>query len=327
MHPLLCQVLILCWALETSTGFLLDRNAAATSTTRTGYTTACTSLALAPQQLGSFETLELSSTTISPSDRRVVLEDLVSADANNRVQFEESWDWQKHLLQEHADRIVNTPEVGPFLTTQDNGKNNEVGSSSLTSGGLDTIFMLEHEAVYTLGTGSDEKFILGTNPNVPTIRMDRGGEVTYHGPGQLVVYPVLDLRYYKQDIHWYMRALEECILVALHKCGLETAERQDDTTGIWIDNHKVAAIGVKCRKWITMHGLAVNVETTALENFQGIVPCGLEGRQVGCVNQFLEQQGKPSITVREFAPYMKEALADVFQIQFETRIRDTLPTK
>ena len=120
-----------------------------------------------------------------------------------------------------------------------------------------------------------------------------------------------------------MRALEECILVALRKCGLERAERQEDTTGIWVDNHKVAAIGVKCRKWITMHGLAVNIESTALENFQGIVPCGLEGRKVGCVNQFLGDENV--ITVREFVAYMKEALEEVFQVKLEERIRGRLP--
>jgi lipoyl(octanoyl) transferase len=147
--------------------------------------------------------------------------------------------------------------------------------------------------------------------------------VTYHGPGQLVVYPVLDLRNYKQDIHWYMRALEECVLMALQKCGLE-AERQDDTTGIWYANHKVAAIGVKCRKWITMHGLAVNVERTSLDNFQGIVPCGLEGRKVGCINQFLPED--EAINVREFAKHMKESIAEVFRVQLQSRIRDSLPS-
>jgi lipoyl(octanoyl) transferase len=91
----------------------------------------------------------------------------------------------------------------------------------------------------------------------------------------------------------------------------QTPERQDDVTGVWVDNHKVAAVGIKCRKWITMHGLAVNVEERSLTNFDGIVPCGLEGRQVGCINQFLEEP----ITVPEFALLMKDALEEVFQIE------------
>jgi len=138
-----------------------------------------------------------------------------------------------------------------------------------------------------------------------------------------VVYPVLDLRHYRQDIHWYMRALEESILLALQACGIE-AERQEDTTGIWIDNHKVAALGVKCRRWITMHGFAVNVETTSLDNFEGIVPCGLEGRKVGCINQFLPA-GQDPLTVAEFSRYLKVALEKVFQIEMQPRIRKEFP--
>jgi lipoyl(octanoyl) transferase len=109
-----------------------------------------------------------------------------------------------------------------------------------------------------------------------------------------------------------MRALEEAIIVALTKCGLKHApERQDDVTGVWVDNRKVAAVGIKCRKWITMHGLAVNVEECSLSNFDGIVPCGLEGRNVGCVNQFIDTP----ITVQKFASIMKEALEEVFHIE------------
>ena len=119
-----------------------------------------------------------------------------------------------------------------------------------------------------------------------------------------------------------MRALEESVLLALNACGVD-ASRQDDTTGIWIDNHKVAAIGVKCRKWITMHGLAVNVESESLDNFQGIIPCGLEGRKVGCVNQFLS--GRDPLTVKEFAGHMKAALAQVLQVEMVTRTRKALP--
>ena len=95
--------------------------------------------------------------------------------------------------------------------------------------------------------------------------MDRGGEVIYDGPGQITVYPVFDSRSYRQDIHWYIRALEEAIIFAISKCGGNNndndndnylrAERQDGVTGVWIDNHKVAAVGIKCRRWIAMHGL------------------------------------------------------------------------
>ena len=192
--------------------------------------------------------------------------------------------------------------------------------------GRDTIVMLQHHPVYTLGTGSDESFVLSSSkppnddeipsPSVPVIRMARGGEVTYHGPGQLTVYPILDLWNYQQDIHWYMRALEEATIRALIKCGidLDSIERQDDVTGVWVENHKVAAVGIKCRKWITMHGVAINVEDCALSNFEGIVPCGLEGRKVGCFNQFLRSYNQRELTVHEFALIMAESLEEVFRI-------------
>jgi lipoyl(octanoyl) transferase len=108
-----------------------------------------------------------------------------------------------------------------------------------------------------------------------------------------------------------MRALEEAILLALTKCGLDRAERQEDVTGVWVDNFKVAACGVKVKRWVTMHGLAVNVEIASLENFEGIVPCGLDGRKVSCVNQFVDEP----LTVADFAGLMKEALEEVFEIR------------
>ena len=109
-----------------------------------------------------------------------------------------------------------------------------------------------------------------------------------------------------------MRALEEVVLVACRKLPLShSATRQDDTTGIWINNHKIAAMGIKCSRWITQHGLAVNVEEVSLSGFKEIVPCGLEGRKVGCLNQFLDQPVK----VRDFALLLREALEEVFCIQ------------
>jgi lipoyl(octanoyl) transferase len=110
-----------------------------------------------------------------------------------------------------------------------------------------------------------------------------------------------------------MRALEEAVLYAIELAGIETAVRQDDVTGVWIHDHKVAAVGIKARRWITMHGLAVNVEETSLQNFEGIVPCGLQGRKVGCVNDFLDEP----ITVPQFSKYMKEALEYVFRVRLE----------
>jgi lipoyl(octanoyl) transferase len=103
-------------------------------------------------------------------------------------------------------------------------------------------------------------------------------------------------------------------MLALQRVGLaHAAERQDDITGVWVDNTKVAAVGIKCRKWITMHGVAINVTPQSLEHFGGIIPCGLEGRTVGCLEQYLVPDTEP-LSVSEFAMYMQEALQDVFQI-------------
>eukprot|EP00980_Cylindrotheca_fusiformis_P006616 scaffold1390_cov138-Cylindrotheca_fusiformis.AAC.19 len=262
-----------------------------------------TELKIGPQQLGEFEVLAVDENF--KVSRKVALLDY-SSPQSSPIPFHIAWDWQKQLLDRHVKRMMST--------TKDNSESSQFLLSPREEEevhGVDTVFMLEHDAVYTLGTGSDEKYILGINEMVPVVRMDRGGEVTYHGPGQLTVYPILDLRGYRQDIHWYMRALEEAILLALAKVGISRAERQEDVTGVWVDNCKVAACGVKVKRWVTMHGLAVNVEDSSLRNFQGIVPCGLDGRSVGCINQFIDEP----ITVATFATYMKEALEEVFEIQ------------
>ena len=131
------------------------------------------------------------------------------------------------------------------------------------------------------------------------------------GPGQITVYPILDLRGYNQDVHWYMRALEESILLALENAGVKGATREEDLTGVWVSNKKIAACGVKLKRWITMHGVAINIDIRSLENFDGIVPCGLEGRKVTCVNdEIVDKQ----YTLQEFAVYMKLALEEIFGI-------------
>ena len=251
-------------------------------------------LKLSPQQLGTFEKLTIDHDDSSP--RTVQLFDWSGRDP---VDFNDGWNFQKYLMSNHLNRL-----------TGDHADANQQQECELGQfGGFDSVVMLQHAAVFTLGTGSSPDFVL--SDSVPVVRMDRGGEVTYHGPGQLVVYPVIDLRGYKQDIHWYMRALEETILLALKKAGIQNAVREDEVTGVWVDHRKVAALGIKARRWITQHGLAVNVTPESLQNFRGIVPCGLEGREVTCVNDHLPQP----ISVRDFAELMQEALEEVFCIR------------
>jgi len=204
----------------------------------------------------------------------------------------------------------------------DKNMNNLVKRIPTSFPGCDSIIILQHDPVYTLGTASDPTFIHGYNTDgingdksdVPIVRIERGGEVTYHGPGQLVVYPILDLRGYKQDVHWYMRALEEVILIALEKAGIEGASREKNLTGVWVSNKKIAALGIKTRRWVTMHGLAINIDARSLQNFKGIVPCGLEGREVTCLRDEVSVIEETSFSMKDVTIYVKEALEQVFGV-------------
>ena len=208
-----------------------------------------TLMRISEQQLGTFEVIE---TTKAPSERQVALLDYTT-DSSLLIDFDTAWGHQREILDDQMERLSltngkgktsNDYETSSFLPTSDED------DEGAKTGHRDTIIMLQHHPVYTLGTGSDEKFVkasLPTSddsddsadsliPSVPVVRMDRGGEVTYHGPGQITVYPVLDLRSYRQDIHWYMRALEEAIILAISKCSTTTkplrAEREDGVTGV-----------------------------------------------------------------------------------------------
>ena len=132
-------------------------------------------------------------------------------------------------------------------------------------------------------------------------RVERGGEVTYHCPGQLVGYPILNLRRHQPDLHWYLRQLEELLLGVLEVCGLKV--RVPGMTGVWVDGCKVGAIGIKVSRWITMHGFALNV-CPDLAGFGQIVPCGIPDRPVGSLEQFIpgiEVDQVKAIVVAEFA--------------------------
>jgi lipoyl(octanoyl) transferase len=152
----------------------------------------------------------------------------------------------------------------------------------------DCLILLQHEAVLTLGTGSTTANIVTPDADLPfdVIRTTRGGEVTYHGPGQLVAYPILDLRrHHEPDLHWYLRTLEEVVIGTLSEFGV-SAGRVDGLTGVWVGERKLCAIGVKVSRWVTMHGLALNVRTD-LSDFRHIVPCGIRGRAVGSLDELV----------------------------------------
>lgn len=178
--------------------------------------------------------------------------------------------------------------------------------------------MLQHPPVYTLGQGADIRFLKFApgSKHYELHRVERGGEVTYHCPGQVVGYPILDLKQHRMDLHWYLRELEEVIILVLAEYGLR-GDRLEGMTGVWVDGYKVAAIGIKVSRWITMHGFALNV-CPDMGGFERIVPCGLEGKSVGSIAQFV-----PDISLKQVQQTLIEQFEQVFGLTFEpTSISD-----
>jgi len=138
----------------------------------------------------------------------------------------------------------------------------------------DVLLLLEHPPVVTLGRAARDTHLLDPR-GIDVVEVERGGDVTYHGPGQLVGYPILDLTQHRPDLHWYLRTLEQALLHALHTLHIP-AERRPGYTGVWTGGRKIASIGVHVKQWVTWHGFALNV-TTDLSQFERIIPCGIPG--------------------------------------------------
>ena len=151
----------------------------------------------------------------------------------------------------------------------------------------DSLLLLEHPPVFTLGRGGDEKYLLDPG-QVPVHRVGRGGEVTFHGPGQLVGYPILDLRRHGKDVHRYLRRLEDVLITTLAEWDI-VATRRDGLTGVWVGTEKIASIGIGVRRWVTFHGFALNVNTD-LSYFSAIIPCGLPGVRMTSMQQLLQEE-------------------------------------
>ena len=138
----------------------------------------------------------------------------------------------------------------------------------------DTLILVEHEPVYTLGKNANDNHLLqSASQEIEVYRIERGGDITFHGPGQIVVYPILDLNRYIKSVSWYMRTLEKIIIDTLSDFKIK-AELKDGLTGVWVGDEKIGAQGVRISRWVTMHGLALNVNTD-LKYFDGIIPCGI----------------------------------------------------
>jgi len=150
----------------------------------------------------------------------------------------------------------------------------------------DTLFLVEHEPVYTLGKNANNNNLLKkANSNVKVFNVERGGDITYHGPGQLVGYPILDLHNYQKNISWFMRTLESILIETLSSFGIH-ANQKEGLTGVWVGDGKIGAQGVRISRWVTMHGFSLNVNTD-LSYFESIVPCGIVNCEITSMKQLL----------------------------------------
>ena len=188
--------------------------------------------------------------------------------------YKKTWNYQKELLKKRSNNEIN-----------------------------DTLILVEHEPVFTLGKNADENHILQNCPdNIKTYHIERGGDVTYHGPGQLVGYPILDLRNYKKSISWYMRSLEQVIIDTLFDYNI-TANRKKGLTGVWCNNEKIAALGVRVSRWITMHGFSLNIDPN-LNHYKSIIPCGIFEHGVtsmsGVLNKTVDYEHVKKTIIKKF---------------------------
>jgi lipoyl(octanoyl) transferase len=180
-----------------------------------------------------------------------------------------------------------------------------------------TLFLLEHTPVITVGRKSNPANLLLskeelTEKGIELIETDRGGDVTYHGPGQLVAYPVLSLNAWKQSYRWYLRSLERVLITLLRGYGL-AAERLEGFTGVWVNGMKLAAIGVGVHNWISFHGIALNVEPD-MSHFRLIIPCGIQDKPVGSLAAFMQPVPLMSQVMDDF----EKAFRDYFEAPGET---------
>lgn len=230
----------------------------------------------------------------------------------NLVEYKQAWDLQETLL----NRIATVKLANRGLSDD---------SKEITENFL---LFCQHPHVYTLGKSGDESHLLLQESFLSTIdatyfKTNRGGDITYHGPGQLVGYPILDLENFYTDIHLYLRMLEEAIIKTCEGYGL-VAGRIEGLTGVWInptqeDARKICAMGVKASRWISMHGFALNVNTD-LSYFSHIVPCGIATRGVTSLQQELGQE----MDFRSVSDVVKGHLVDLFKMELVDVSRETL---
>ena len=173
----------------------------------------------------------------------------------------------------------------------------------------DQLLLVEHPPVYTLGKNAPmDDILIKDNDDISIIQTDRGGKITFHGPGQLVGYPIIDLNNYKRSISWYMRELEQLIINVLLDYNIDS-QRKKGLTGIWVKDKKIAALGVRISRWVTMHGFSLNINPD-LDYYQDIIPCGIQGYGVTSMAMIMGEE-VPSIDE------VKIKMVDYFKNRFD----------
>lgn len=216
------------------------------------------------------------------------------------MRYKDCWAYQEQLFEEAIERKM-------ALRKGEEGQQPE-----------NHLLFVEHPHVFTLGKSGDEAHLLLSakaldEAGIDYFKINRGGDITYHGPGQIVGYPIIDLEQFFTDIHRYLRTLEEAIILTLSEYGIE-AGRIDGLTGVWIDGEgdnprKIAALGVKCSRWITLHGFAFNVNTD-LSYFNKIVPCGIDDKAVTSLQAELGRE----LDIEEVKEKLKLHIANLFDV-------------
>ena len=220
--------------------------------------------------------------------------------------YQQAWDYQEQLFKEIVDRkIANRKLADAAQLPTDN-----------------YLIFCYHPHVYTLGKSGDENHLLLDDAGLAEkkaqfYKINRGGDITYHGPGQIVGYPILDLDNFFTDIHKYLRYLEEAVILTLAEYGIKSG-RVEGLTGVWLDGgipgkeRKICALGVKSSRWVTMHGFAFNVNTN-LDYFNNIVPCGIQDKAVTSMQKELGQK----VDMQEVEVKLKNHLANLFEFSFK----------
>jgi len=228
-------------------------------------------------------------------NKKVIFEDL------GLIEYKRCWEYQEDIF-------AKTIEI----KTKNRRKNTTIETKNF-------LLFCEHPHVYTLGKSGDEKNLLVNEDYLKSrgatfYKINRGGDITYHGPGQIVGYPILDLENFFKDIHKYLRMLEEAVILTLKEYGLN-GERSVGETGVWLDvgnpnARKICALGVKTSRWVSMHGFAFNINSD-LSYFGNIIPCGIIDKQVTSLQKELERE----LDIEEVKNKLKNHISNLFEME------------